>query len=108
GAAVRVSLICFGKGSEAPVQLDGCVADRINADLTGSNVDLTKAKRLPSNRGLAFQGPVKVGSFEISGGIARQWLKAPTNPNGRPNSDVVRPWVNGMDLVRRPSGQWII
>lgn len=30
------------------------------------------------------------------------------NPNGRPNSDVVRPWVNGMDITRRPRGYHII
>ena len=34
-------------------------------------------------------------------------LKVP-NPNGRSNAEVVRPWVNGMDLVRRPSETWII
>ena len=35
-------------------------------------------------------------------------LAAPTNPNGRPNSDVVRPYVNGMDVTRRPRNVWII
>ena len=35
-------------------------------------------------------------------------LAAPLNPNGRPNSDVVRPWINGMDITRRPRGMWII
>src|SRR5690606_19537833 len=35
------------------------------------------------------------------------WLAHP-NPNGRPNSDVVRPWANGMDLTRRNSDTWIV
>jgi hypothetical protein len=30
------------------------------------------------------------------------------NPHGRPNSDVVRPWVNGLDITRRPRHMWII
>ena len=25
----------------------------------------------------------------------------------RTNADVLKPWVNGMDLTRRPSGKWI-
>ncbi len=32
----------------------------------------------------------------------------PLNPNGRPNSDVVRPTANGIDVVRRPRDEWII
>jgi type II restriction/modification system DNA methylase subunit YeeA len=35
-------------------------------------------------------------------------LNAPPNPNGRPNSDVVRPWVNATDLTRRLRGMHII
>jgi len=30
------------------------------------------------------------------------------NPNGRPNSDVIRPWINGLDIMRRPRGMWIV
>ena len=30
------------------------------------------------------------------------------NPNGRPNSDVLRPYYNGIDLTRRLRGVWII
>ena len=32
----------------------------------------------------------------------------PANPNGRTNADVLKPWVNGMDLTRRPAGKWIV
>ena len=24
------------------------------------------------------------------------------------NADVLKPWVNGMDLTRRPAGKWIV
>ncbi len=34
-------------------------------------------------------------------------LGAP-NPDGRTNRDVVRPWVNGLDITSRPSRTWII
>jgi type II restriction/modification system DNA methylase subunit YeeA len=104
GAAVRVSLACFGNVEGAV--LDGKFVETIHPDLTaGSN--LTEAKSLAENVGVAFQGPVKVGSFDIPGELAREWLKLP-NPNGRPNSDVLRPWANGQDITGRPSDTWII
>jgi len=111
GAAVRVSLICFGlKGHGRPLWLDGETADVIYANLkagSASQVDLTKAKRLRENLGNAFQGTIKVGAFDIPGDLARKWLKQP-NPHGRPNSDVLKPWINGMDITRRPRDMWII
>jgi hypothetical protein len=55
----------------------------------------------------AFIGTQKNGAFDVEGDLARHWLTQP-NPNGRPNSDVVRPWANGMDITRRPSDTWII
>ena len=108
GAAVRVSLICFARQPPFPEsRLDRQVVQRINSDLTGA-VDLTAAKRLAENRGIAFMGDTKGGAFDIPGDLVRQWLQLPLNPNGRPNSDVLRPWMNGMDVTRQPSGRWII
>jgi len=105
GAAVRVSLVAFGNSSQSP-RLDGRDVDEINPDLTfGSAV--SKAIKLAENVGCAFVATVKAGPFDIPGDTARTWLKQP-NPNGRPNSEVVRPWVNGMDITRRPSDTWII
>ena len=109
GAAVRVSLVCFGaRDVGLPVRLNGEDVLRINADLTAATADLTAAVRLADNRGAAFIGGMKKGAFDISGGLARQWLRLPANPNGRPNSDVLRPWMNGMDVTRRPAGKWIV
>ena len=108
GAAVRVSLVCFGNKQAGPsARLDGQDAPRINSDLTAT-VDLTHAGRLPQNAGAAFMGDTKNGAFDIAGDLAREWLRLPANPNGRPNTDVLKPWVNGMDLTRRPAGKWII
>lgn len=112
GAAVRVSLVCFGHSAQ-PSQLNGQPVNAIFADLTAQSestdnrVDVTTAKPLAENKGIAFIGTQKGGAFDIAGDLAREWLKQP-NPNGRPNSDVVRPWANGMDITRRPSDTWII
>ena len=110
GAAVRVSLVCFSPPDDESVagsRLDGEAVDEIYTDLTarrgGVGVDLTKARRLPENAGVAFQGDTKGGPFDISGDLARDWLRLPANPNGRTNADVLKPWVNGMDLTRRPA-----
>jgi type II restriction/modification system DNA methylase subunit YeeA len=129
GAAVRVSIVCFqGKspqnadpnsaGEQAPfcavpVKLNGANAAEIYSDLTARqegafSLDMTTAKPLTENKKIAFQGPVKVGSFDITGEQARKWLELPCNPNGRHNDNVVRPWANGMDITHRPSDTWII
>ena len=108
GAAVRVSLICFGnKDAGLSVRLNGRDATRINTDLT-AEADLTAATKLTANRGTAFVGGMKKGQFDVPGGLAREWLRLPANANGRPNSDVLKPWMNGMDLTRRPAGKWIV
>ena len=109
GANVRVSLICFtGKDEGLAAHLDGKDTTRINADLTAGTLDLTRTRALRQNRGVSFEGDIKRGAFDISGDLAREWLGLPSNPNGRPNADVLSPWINGMDLTRRPSGKWII
>ena len=109
GAAVRVSLICFGsKSGKFTTRLNGKDVPGINADLTSGEVDLTQVGRLAQNRNTAFIGDQKSGPFDIPGDLAREWLRPPANPNGRPNTDVLRPWVNGMDLTRRPRDMWII
>ena len=117
GAAVRVSLVCFARpeGGSAPTperRLDGEVVDAVHADLTarrgGAGVDLTGVHRLYRNMGVAFMGDTKGGPFDVPGERAREWLREPANPNGRPNSDVLGPWMNGMDVTRRPSDKWIV
>ena len=109
GAAVRVSLICFrGKPYSGIRTLDGTQVSTINADFTGTTADLTSVRPLQENLGICFEGGQKHGPFEISSNLARSWLSAPLNPNGRPNADVVMPLVNAADLVRRSSDTWVI
>ena len=108
-AAVRVSLICFAsKKFRVSLHLNGNPASHINADLTPGRVSLTRARQLAENRDTSFIGHAKRGSFDIPGDLAREWLRLPANPNGRTNADVLKPWMNGMDLTRRPAGKWII
>ena len=106
GANVHVSLIGFDDGRETERVLDGLTVATINANLT-ANADLTRAARLPANAGLAFMGDTKGGSFELTDDEARALLAEP-NPHGRPNSDVVVPWVNGLDVTRRHRSMWIV
>ena len=109
GAAVRVSLVCFGpKSEDLPRRLNGQEVPRIAADLSAGTVDLTRAGKVARNTGHAFMGDIKGGAFDVPGDLARRWLRLPANPNGRPNADVLKPWVNGMDIVRRPAGKWIV
>ena len=92
---------------EPPYLLNGELVPFINADLTtGSNT--ASARRLKENAGLCFMGTTKVGPFDIDAETAGKMLAGPLNPNGRPNSDVVRPWVNALDITRRPRNMYII
>jgi len=116
GAAVRVSLVAFCRADDPlskSVTLDGGPVLAIFPDLTAQregrqHSDLTKAKRIRENKDVGFVGTVKAGKFDVSGETARQWLLLPTNPNHRPNSDVLVPWQNGLDVVRRPQDLWIV
>ena len=106
GAAVHISIICFDDGTEISRSLDGKSVPTINPDLT-IGFDLTTAKPLLENRRLAFQGVGKVGDFDISATVATDMLNRP-NPHGRHNSDVLRRWVNGVDITQRSRDMWII
>lgn len=113
GADVRISLICFGeKTAQRPRFLDGQKVDGINPDLSPRNetrrFDITEARIMPENKNIGFKGLEKGDSFEIEGSLARNFLLAPSNPNGKKNSEVLKPWLNGGDVTKRPSDKWII
>ena len=106
GAAVHISIVGFDDGSESNRELDGYPVAAINANLT-AGVDLTIASRLSENLNMAFQGPVKVGPFDIADTLAQEMLSSP-NPHNVGNSAVISPWVNGRDITDRTRGMWII
>lgn len=106
GAAVRVSIVGQDDGSETRRCLDGREVAVIRADLSGGaadGADLTRARRLVENLGLAFMGDTKGGAFDVPGEQAARWLAADER-----NREVVVPWVNGLDVLRRPRGRYII
>ena len=109
GAAVRVSMVGFGKGEET--RLNDTKVVMIAADLTAhadaKATDMTMAVKLSENADASFIGTQKNGPFDVPGEIARAWLKLP-NPNGRSNTEVVRPWCNAMDITRRSQDRWVI
>jgi type II restriction/modification system DNA methylase subunit YeeA len=106
GAAVRVSIICFGNAENTV--LDGNAVSLIHADLTaGLGLDLTQAQRLPENSGVAFSGFQMNGSFDVSTETALEWLNLP-NPNGKSNADVLHPYANAKDITSRSRNQWVI
>jgi hypothetical protein len=108
GAAVRVSMVGFGAMESGELRmLDGREVLAISSELA-STIPLDSAQQLPENRGISFMGNIKAGPFDIPGQLAAEWLALPANPNGRPNSDVLKPWRNGEDITGRPAGKWII
>jgi type II restriction/modification system DNA methylase subunit YeeA len=106
GAAVHISFVAQDDGSEAGSELDGRQVPHINANLT-VGIDMTKARRLRENAGVAFEGDKKGGPFDIDSETARGLLEAP-NPDGRSNVDVVRRWINSSDVQGRSRDMWII
>jgi len=106
GANVHVSMIGFDNGDEKTRTLDGKRVPIINPNLTAAT-DTTQAKRLPANRNICFMGTTKGGAFDIPNSLAIELLNSP-NPHGKPSSDVVIPWVNGLDVTGRPRDMWII
>jgi type II restriction/modification system DNA methylase subunit YeeA len=106
GANVHVSMVGFDDGREAEKVLDGKRVADINPNLTAT-ADTTTARKLPQNQEISFYSDVKAGRFEVSFAEANRLLSSP-NPNGRPNSDVLRPWANGRDVVQRPRHMWVI
>jgi hypothetical protein len=109
GAAVRVAMVCFAANEAAPPvrHLNGAPVGTINPNLT-SGVNFSEARPLPENRGRSMLGIQKSGPFDVDGETARAWLRLPMNPNGRPNSEVLRPYWNGDDLTSRPRDVWFI
>ena len=98
GATVHVSMIGFDNGEEAVRVLDGVSVEEIFSNLT-AGLNVTEARKLPENSGLAFMGDTKGGKFEAK--ISEiLWMLNEPNPNGLPNSDVIRPWFNVRNLTK--------
>jgi len=107
GANVHVSMVGFDNGREKNRLLNGRATPAIHSNLSATKADTTTAKTLRANFDIAYMGDTKGGSFDISESVAILMLGEP-NPHGSPNSDVIIPWVNGLDVTRRPRSIFII
>ena len=86
--------------------LDGVQVLDIHPDLTAGH-DTTHKHHLGANAKLCFMGTTKVGEFDLPHEKAVALLRA-SAPEAPPNSDVLRPFRNGSDLVRENSDRWIV
>ncbi len=107
GAMVHVSMVGFDDGSEQNRTLNGKPEKEINANLTAT-ADTTTAVPLASNSDVAFIGTTKGGDFDIAEDEALSVLNSGGNPNGQPNSDVLKPILNGKDVLSRMPQRWLI
>ena len=105
GAAVHVSLVCFGHADQTP-RLNNEDVEAISSDLSAAQ-SISSVQKLKANVDASYIGTQKNGPFDISREVAVQWLRLP-NPNGKSNALVVRPWANGLDVTRRPQNRWVV
>jgi hypothetical protein len=127
GAAVAVSIVCFapdGDRCAVASTLDGRRVRAIRSDLRDADLpfDLRNLRCLEENRRVAFQGVKLAGSradddqdpdeeekgFVIDQTTADRLLNAGGNPNGRPNSEVVRRYWSGDEALGRPRDRYVI
>jgi len=107
GTAVRICMVAFaGRVTTDKPMLDGVEVLDIHPDLTSGH-DTTGKHYLSANVKLCFMGTTKVGEFDFPSEKAVALLSA-RNADGVPNSDVIRPFRNGSDLVRENSDRWIV
>ncbi len=107
GTAIRICMVGFSRKDDTTTpKLDGAEVPEINADLSGG-LDLTAKQILRANRGVCFMGSTKVGDFDLEESAALPLLPVP-NVGRKPNSDVLRPFRNGSDIVRADSKRWVI
>jgi len=107
GANVHISMIGFDDGTESGRVLDEAPTDTINANLVAA-ADLTKACAIEAMMNIGFIGVSMHGPFDLGDLPALDMLLSPLNPSGRPNSDVVRPIVNAMAIVRPSEPRWVV
>ena len=107
GANVHVSMVGFDAGKEVSRILDGKSVSSISPNL-GSTSDLTEARTLIQNESVSFIGSSMHGPFDIAETAAIEMLRSGGNPNGKPNSDVVRPILNAFEITKRAARRWVV
>jgi len=100
------SLSNAGKMPALLCVLDGRAVAEISPSLTTGS-DAREAAPFAPSLGISFMGITPAGPFDLPFDQVRDWLSEP-NPHGRPNSDVLRPYLNGKDINQRSRGQWTV
>jgi type II restriction/modification system DNA methylase subunit YeeA len=121
GATVHVSMVGFDDGTDERRLLNDDSHDvakhallrarpvaSINANLTSGVIDVTKAQRLKENVGISFIGLSMHGPFELDASDAKAMLSAPTNVNGKPNTDVVLEIRNAESVTGRKEKRHVV
>ena len=108
GTNVHVSMVGFDDGSDTDYWLDGKRVSIINSDLTARAADVTKAQRLLENQGIAYQGVITGRpEFIVPAERVAKWLRLGTR-DGRDMKDVLKPLMNGADLMVKNADRWVI
>ena len=107
GASVHVSMVGFDDARQTERTLDSRKVHEIQPNLTALASDISEAKKLKQNARTGFIGTTKKAPLDITEAVALELLAKP-NPNNRPTSDVLVPYLNAEDVVRRNAHFWII
>lgn len=110
GACVRISMVGFDDGSEKTICISNnnvVIAAKTIFSNLGTSFDVTTAKKLEENQKISFIGTKKGGNFNIDMGMMKQFIMSP-NSSLKPNSELLKPWLNGTALLQRTGYQWII
>ncbi len=86
--------------------MDNKYIETINPDLT-SKSDITIAIPLRENANICYYGSQQKGSFDITPAKAKELLSV-RNPFGLDIRDVVKPSMNGLQILRGGDEAWVI
>lgn len=107
GANVHVSMVGFDGDKKPGAILDGKQVGEIYSNLSSGEADVSSASILNENHELSFYGSQQKAPFDIEPELALHLLVEP-NAHPKPNSDVVRPSLNGQQVLRRTHASWVI
>ncbi|MGB3307382.1 MAG: DNA methyltransferase [Thermomicrobiales bacterium] len=107
GAAVRISIVGFDDGADTSRMLNGLIVPEIFSGLTAS-IDIVNAPVLPENKEISFIGIQTLGAFDIPEDLAEKWMRLQPAFSGYEYARVLRPYMNALDMVRRPRHRWVI
>lgn len=108
GASVRISMVGFDDGAQKRMVLDGRSVSVIHSNLTSLRSDISQARKLRENEGIAFQGVIKSNDFVVNEQLAKGWIAMTSSKSLRDNKDILKPILTGRDVTGHNSGNWVI